>query len=198
MDMYRIEAEWVSGQDTSYGQSVELVAGFTPKSYIASGNWFGCVRSLDTVFPFVLTDDGHCRYAGDRTQTRYFSIVTRPVKLGEIFELTWDDHADRHCYKVTKVVRLNINLDQPDEDAHDASALAHAAMADSTHAAKEPGIFFKTSLVRRAPRPHAFKATVVALIEAGNSVAIGQDKIDQVFDTVPAFTAWFDTLRRED
>ena len=81
--MYRIEGAWVEGRTSAFGQTFELVAGFTEKSYIAGGNWFGAVKDFDTIYPFVLTDDGYCRYAGVRAEARYFSIVKRPVKVGK-------------------------------------------------------------------------------------------------------------------
>lgn len=67
--MYRIEGEWIRGGSGAEKQTFEVVAGLTPLAYIASGNWFGMVKDYETVHPFVLTDDGYCRYAGDRSQT---------------------------------------------------------------------------------------------------------------------------------
>jgi hypothetical protein len=194
--MFRIEAEWVQGLSYHEGQTLELVAGFTPRSYIAEGNWFGVVKAGQTIYPFVLTDNGHCRYSGDHSSTRYFSIVTRPVKVGEIFELTWDDHQDRHCYKITKLVRLNINPDWPDAAPSDGShAVPGNADVDPAETATEPGIFIKNELIMAAQRPEAFKASIGALIDGGSVVAVGEDSIEQVFATASAFRDWFDNVR---
>jgi hypothetical protein len=194
MDMYRIEGEWVKGHMPLHGQTFELVAGFTPKSYIASGNWFGAVKDYQTIYPFVLTDDGHCRYAGDHSQTRYFSIVKRPVAVGEIFELTWDDHDDVHFYRITKVARLNLHSQSPDEEPYDHQA-AKVDGTDEDDAEKAPGVFLKTSLVRDASRPEAFKATVESLIESGNVIAVGENAIERVFARAGSFGEWFDSIR---
>lgn len=191
MDMFRIEGEWIKGGSGAEKQTVELVAGFTDHGYIASGNWFGMVKDYDTVHPFVLTDDGYCRYAGNRSQTRYFSIVSRPVKVGEIFELTWEDAKDLHHYQIIKVARLNVLAEAPDAEPLPASSTA----ASEGNNIRQPEIFIKTTLVERTGRPEAFKATVESLIQSGNVVATGKNGIEHVFATNGRFSHWFDTVR---
>ena len=190
--MYRIEGEWIKGGSGAEKQTFELVAGFTPLAYIASGNWFGMVKDYDVVHPFVLTDDGYCRYSGNRAQTRYFSIVTRPVKVDEIFELTWEDANDRHHYKITKVVRLNVNSETPEDEAH-LDAPVHRESAAG--AEQRPGIFIKNSVVKYTSRPQAFKASIESLLQAGNVVATGEEGIERVFATAGPFGDWFDMIR---
>lgn len=195
MDMYRIEGEWVEGRTLALGQTFELVAGFTENSYIAGGNWFGAVKDFDTVYPFVLTDDGYCRYAGVRAEARYFSIVRRPVKVGEIFELTWDDNKDFYCYRVTKVARLNITTDysdnEPQPSPHSSSS---ADLINDTGPKQSPGIFLKISLIRNTARPEAFKASVGSLIAFGNAIAVGEDEIQLVFTDSKSFNDWFESI----
>jgi hypothetical protein len=108
MDMYRIEGQWVDGRTSALGQTFELVAGLTEKSHIAGGNWFGAVRDIDTIYPFVLTDDGYCRYAGGDPGIHYSSIMKRPVQVGKIFEITLENNKDLKYYRITKIARLNI------------------------------------------------------------------------------------------
>lgn len=195
MDMYRIEGEWIDGSVSAHGWTFELVAGFTEKSYIAGGNWFGAVKDYEAIYPFVLTDDGHCRYSGERTETRYFSIVKRPVKVGEIFELTWDDHKDVHCYRITKVARLNINVDYVDDEPQLGSQTSGPTdrLSDSD-VQTEPGIFLKNSLICNTARPEAFKASVGSLIAFGNVVAAGEDKIEFIFTDPGSFNDWFESI----
>ena len=181
--MYRIEGAWIKGSSGAEKQTIELVAGFTPLAYIASGNWFGMVKDYNAVHPFVLTNDGLCRYAGDRSQTRSFSIVTRPVKVGEIFELTWEDANDLHHYKITKVVRLNINAETPDDEANTNAINEGEAQTGEQHT----GIFMKNSLVKDTSRPQAFKASLESLIQAGNVVATGEECIERVFAEAGSF-----------
>jgi hypothetical protein len=192
MDMYRIEGEWIKGRAPLNGQTFELVAGFTPKAYIASGNWFGAVKDFEEIHPFVLTDDGYCRYGGDRSQTRYFSIVKRPVKVGEIFELTWDDHDDVHCYRITKVARLNLHDESPDEQIPERPT---AKLEEESGIENIPGVFLKASVVKGTSRPEAFKATVESLIESGHIIAIGENAIERVFSRTGSFGDWFDSIR---
>jgi hypothetical protein len=195
MDMYRIEGEWVQGGTSAFGQTFELVAGFTEKSFIAGGNWFGAVKDFDTVYPFVLTDDGYCRYAGVRAEARFFSIVKRPVKVGEIFELTWDDHEDVHCYRVTKVARLNINNDYLDDEPQPSiQPSVSTSQINHPDAKQAPGIFLKNSLIWNTPRPEAFKASVSSLIAIGNAVAVGEDEIEFVFTDAKSFNSWFESI----
>jgi hypothetical protein len=195
MDMYRIEGEWVEGHTLAAGQTFELVAGFTEKSYIASGNWFGAVKDFETIHPFVLTDNGYCRYSGGRTEIRYFSIVKRPVKVGEIFELTWADRNDVHCYKITKVAQLNINSDYPgDEPQPLRPSSASPDRIDDLNVKEEPGIFFKRSLIKTGGRPQAFKASVSSLIDYGNAIAVGENEIESVFNEINSFNKWFESF----
>jgi hypothetical protein len=194
MNIYRIEGEWVGGGSNAGKQTIELVAGFTSLAYIASGNWFGMVRDYEAVHPFVLTEDGHCRYSGDRSQTRYFSIVTRPVKVGEIFELTWEDANDRHHYRITKVARLNVNAETADDTEADALADQGAAASEE----RQPNIFVKNSLVKYTSRPHACRASLESLLQVGNVVATGEEGVERVFTTASSFGKWFDTIRAQE
>lgn len=199
MDMYRIEGEWIEGRMSFPGQTFELVAGFTELSYIAGGNWFGAVRDSETIHPFVLTDDGYCRYSGGRTETRYFSIVTRPVKVGEIFELTWADRDDVHCYRITKVARLNITADYSDEELQPLRrSLVLLDQVGDSDAQKVPGIFLKKSLIKTGGRSQAFKASVGSLIEYGNAIAVGENEIETIFTEIKSFNGWFDSINPKD
>jgi hypothetical protein len=198
LNIFRIEAEWVEGLSAGFGQTLELVAGFTPRSYIAEGNWFGAVKDGQTIYPFVLTDNGHCRYSGDHSMTRYFSIVKRPVKVGEIFELTWNDHNDKHCYRITKLVRLNLQQDWPDEEPQHGSQVSPIDDPREAEPKKAPGIFIRNELVRDAQQPEALKATVGALIETGNVLAVGENSIERVFADVTSFRDWVDEIRSAD
>lgn len=193
MNIFRIKAECIEGLTAHSGQTLELVAGFTPQAYVAAGNWFGVVNDGLTIYPFVLTDDGHCRYSGDHSFTRYFSNVKRPVKVGEIFELTWDDHNDKHCYKIISVQRLNTISDEPVQEPH--SPCATPADCDET---KEPSIFIRNELIWDAQRPEALKENIGALIDAGNVVAVGENSVERVFATAASFKDWFDKVMRGD
>ena len=108
MNVYRISLDLLSAGSIVPRQSVELIAGLTPSGDIAQGKWYGAVCDGSETNPFLLlSQDGHCQYAGDFSQRRYFSIVTRPVRVGEVFDLTWENATDRYQYKVGSVQRLN-------------------------------------------------------------------------------------------
>ena len=115
MNVYRISLDLLLSGVVVPRQSIELIAGLTPSGYIAQGKWYGAVFDGSDTNPFVLLNqDGHCQYAGDFSQRRYFSITTRAVRVGEVFDLTCADATDRYQYKVGSVQRLNT---VPDSDA---------------------------------------------------------------------------------
>lgn len=65
--------------------------------------------------------------------------------------------------------------------------------------AKQPGIFIKNQTVRDAHHPTqgnsvVFKASVGALIDAGNIVAVGEESIERTFDNSESFKDWFDSM----
>ena len=107
MDIYRIKAQHIQNGVPVPGQFLELVAGLTSPGFIAQGDWYGVVVDQAEFHPFVLTQNGYCQYAGDKTQVRHCTIVARPVVVDEIFEITWADAEDRYGYQVVSVGRLN-------------------------------------------------------------------------------------------
>jgi hypothetical protein len=67
---------------------------------------------------------------------------------------------------------------------------------------KQPGIFIKTETIRDAHHPtqgnpDGFKANVGALIDAGHAVAVGENQIEEVFDSSKKFKDWFDSIAPE-
>ncbi len=107
MDIYRITAQDIKNGMRMPGQTFELVAGLTEEDFIAYGQWYGVVVDGAEFNPFLLNQDGRCQYAGDRAELRSCNIVTKRVVVDEIFELTWENTADRYGYQILAVSRLN-------------------------------------------------------------------------------------------